>query len=165
MSGEVEDPRNEVLIWSHYTKGHRGGRIILDSEFLEGRHRELRKMRYQKERLFVDVTLDFESHEFQSQLSDALAVKSLAWKYENESRLMVFPHGRVPGSDKASRHLEFIKLPPQGVIGIDVGIKMATNTRRALEKLLGDPDFSYVCLREAVCHQSEYRLDYQPMSS
>ena len=84
-------PLDEILIWSHYAKRHEGVRIGFEIPDEIKWEFEIFKIKYQEKRLEVDFSYGFSNETTGRALIDSAKVKSLAWQYENEYRLLTTP--------------------------------------------------------------------------
>jgi len=82
--------QSQILMWSHYARGHHGFRIELDGDYFryDSGNQVFREVRYSHERLELDwLNIDNEAET----LKLILSTKFKAWEYEKEYRLIVSP--------------------------------------------------------------------------
>ena len=156
LSRPLPDPRDELLLWAHYTNGHRGARLHLDASQLSPRDAAVREMDYGEKR--VEVPLCPGSPKHDEAITKSFYRKNTAWSYEQEVRIQYHTH-RCPKIGD----LWFVPLPPSALRRIDFGMKMPDETRDEIRALLQDLDFAHVEQRVAVPHESDFALKYEKL--
>jgi hypothetical protein len=77
---EKDDPRTNILMWSHYGESHKGFVIELRHDFIDGINIE--KVEYSNERQYLTFE-DIEENKF----DNVFLRKSIEWAYEQEYRV------------------------------------------------------------------------------
>ena len=86
----------EILQWAHYANKHHGIRIGFDLPLGLTAFGKLVEVKYRKDRVALDVTLEADSGPTQAAIEEAMEVKSVAWEYEREFRLFLAPASMQP---------------------------------------------------------------------
>ena len=149
--------RNNLLMWGHYTKEHKGGVLKFKSgdDLMIG-DLEIQKIVYSEERPdknflpdYIDYFLKDDSSEFD--LGKYLWVKSKHWKYEKEWRLV-----RKASNEYES---EFHDFPPEALEEIYLGCKISPEDKLKVFGLVKNK-FSHVKAFQASTNSNRYELDF-----
>jgi hypothetical protein len=161
FSDSTINPLDEILLWSHYAKSHEGIRIGF--EFPDGIKYPftISKIAYRDNRFEIDYSQGIMNVTVGQALVDGVKVKSSAWRYENEYRLLTHPNlceqRRVPDS----RSECFIAFERQWVKSIDFGVRCPqTVIKRILDLVKADYSNKVLC-RKAVFHKTAYAVEYE----
>lgn len=159
FSGQEVTPLGEILLWSHYAHKHNGVRIGF--EFPEGGRLpfQIIKIKYQNERVEVDMGRIFDSTFLATAMSESSKVKSNAWNYECEYRLLANPQlceARVVENRPAEW---FMGIRREWVRSVDFGVRCPDGEVSKLCDLL-KTNYAHVNPRRAQFHKSDYALDY-----
>lgn len=150
---------NNILMWSHYTERHSGFSVgfALSNTFTEYNEANAiigtNEVHYSEDNPFVDYFLEFakcsqipEWKEFWIPLlSMGLAVKSKAWEYENEVRIIRAMPGKVQFSPAELKIVIF-------------GLNMKLKSRQKIKKLLSGQEWSHVQMKEVKRKDDGFRL-------
>jgi hypothetical protein len=113
-----------------------------------------------------DAPLDGFSNGFSDEavgqvLIDSAKVKSLAWQYENEYRLMTSPKFCEEKTMPDSTMEHFLDFKREWIKSIDFGVRCPPQEiQRIVELLKANYPKDVVC-RKADFHESEYALEYR----
>jgi hypothetical protein len=153
---------DEILIWSHYANKHTGARIGF--EFPDGIINPFKivPVQYQRQRVSVDMTQGTETELVKRALSESMRVKSLAWKYEREYRMLTEVHLCKNKPLEKGGNADFISFEKDWVKHVDFGVRATPNEIQAMKEFL-QKEYPSVPLRKAVFHRSDYALEYQIM--
>lgn len=153
------EPLDEILIWSHYAKKHEGVRIGF--EIPDGINPfKIFKIKYQKERHEVDFSNGFLDEAVGQAYFDSAKVKSLAWQYENEYRLLTLPRFCMEKAMPDSTTEHFLDFNRAWVKSIDFGVRCPeTEIQQVLNLIKTNYPKSVIC-RKAAFHKSEFALEY-----
>ena len=91
FSGAETKDKNQVLLWAHYADKHNGIRIEFDFPSLRTHNFYMSKVTYQDSPATIDIGKRFLDEFFGEFLVECAKVKSTAWEYENEYRLLTHP--------------------------------------------------------------------------
>lgn len=154
-------PHEEILMWSHYSAGHTGVRISFDTSKFGLRSRNLFEVTYQEERVKLELgELGTFGNEAREKLGQALKVKSSGWAYECEYRWLI--DKRECFSEKTNAGvIDFIKLPPEAVVTVDVGVRAPAQFCEAIRSSLRTEKLSHVDLRIATLDATKFQLNYK----
>ena len=88
FSSSTVERLDEILIWSHYANKHKGTRIGF--EFPDGITFPFKivPIQYRQERVALDLTRGSKAEWVKAALGESVRVKSMAWKYEQEYRML-----------------------------------------------------------------------------
>jgi hypothetical protein len=153
---------DEILIWSHYANKHSGVRIGF--EFPDGIINPFKivPVQYQRQRVSIDMTQGTETELVKRALSETIRVKSLAWKYEREYRMLTAVHLCKNKPLEKGGNADFISFEKDWVKHVDFGVRATPNEIQAMKEFL-QKEYPSVPLRKAVFHRSDYALEYQIM--
>jgi hypothetical protein len=156
-------PQNEILLWSHYANKHEGIRIgfefppeikhpfkIFQVQYREG----LFEIVYSPDKPILDVGYA---------LVECAKVKSSAWQYEHEYRLLTHPDLCEKRTMPNSKIESFIGFEREWVKTVDFGVRCSTNEIAKMSDLLTSQYAGTVVCRKAGFHKSEYALVYEPV--
>lgn len=154
---------SDQLMWAHYAGGGRGIRIWIDSDKLPQSYPLIFRVNYLECRPTIDLAT-LKSYKDMSKwgpfYQQVWLSKSLAWKYENEYRLMV-PKGKYDQWLHSDGKLEFIQIPHSAITRIDFGPKgYIQETIDIVDKLKAEPQTSHIEYRVATFKEDEYEYDY-----
>lgn len=154
-------PHEEILMWSHYSAGHTGVRISFDTSKFELKSRDLLEVTYQEERVKLELTAPGTfGNEARQRLGRALRVKSTGWAYECEYRWII--DKRECFSEKTNAGvIDFIKLPPEAVVTVDVGVRAPAQFCEAIKSSLRTEQLSHVDVRIATLDATKFQLNYK----
>lgn len=150
---------NNALMWSHYTDSHTGFSLgfTLSNTFTEYNESNAifgkNEAHYSEDNPFVDYFLEFakctqppEWNEFWvSLLSMGLVVKSKAWEYENEVRIIRGKPGKV-------------QFSPSELSVVIFGLNMKSTKRQKIRKLLSGHEWNHVQMKEVIREDDGFRL-------
>ena len=154
---------SDQLMWAHYAGGGRGIRVWIDSDKLPQSYPLIFKVNYLERRPIINLAT-LESYKDMSKwgpfYQQVWLSKSLAWKYENEYRLMV-PMGKYGQWLHSDGGLEFIQIPHSAITRIDFGPKgYIQETIDIIDRLKARQQTSHVEYRVATFKEDEYEYDY-----
>ena len=150
----------EILIWSHYANKHRGVRVGF--EFPEGIEAPFKiiPIQYQQERVAIDLTEGVEIDRVKTAINASIRVKSLAWKYECEHRMITTKEFCLPKKLPNGERGDFLPFQREWVKHVDVGVRSSPQEIKAMKEFLGK-EYPNVQLRQADFHPTDYALDYK----
>jgi len=153
----LSEIHDDLLMWGHYTKEHRGGvlRFKSGNDLMIG-DVEIRKIGYSEERPdnnffldFVDYLLKIDVSRFD--MAKHLWTKSIHWKYEFEWRL-----ARVASNED---EMEYHGFPPEALEKIYLGCKINPEDKLKVLGLVKNK-FSHVKVFQAFTNSKRYELDF-----
>jgi len=156
---ETREHLYEILMWSHYTDGHRGLRIAFNKDLLEIQGTKFSEIKYSPNRLQLNPLEYLDIQERDNKLKDfnseAISTKSSAWSYENEYRWWVFPKQcHREGKDF------FIRIKPEAIVEIVCGVKCSpeqvSTIKNLVNKNLGRGDI----VKKAEIDNYDLKLNY-----
>lgn len=154
---ESKKKQDEILMWSHYAEGHLGLRIAFESKYLEINDAALIKMNYEVKRLKlrpIDYWLGGKKV-LEQTIEKMLQVKSSAWLYENEYRLLVSP--RV--CDFISGNA-FFPIDRRAILRVDCGLRSTKEIILEIKNLVSGNLGSNVPVRKAEIDEHEFKMKY-----
>jgi hypothetical protein len=151
---------DEILLWSHYAKMHEGIRIGFEFPKDIKFPFKIYKVDYKEKRLVIDVSQGLSNQTLGQAVVDSAKMKSLAWKYEDEYRLITHPdfceHRTMPDSKQEC----FLAFERGWVKSIDFGVRCPQKEIELMLNLL-KTDYPKIVRRKAVFHKTEYALEYE----
>ena len=123
-------PCNELL-WAHYANSHKGFCIEYDLDILLKNHSSQFDIRNQIHVVYKNERPEVsESDSLFDVQSKVFGTKSLAWKYENEVRLVFLTEGEKP-------------IPPEAITAIYFGLNMSLEDRQEKIRLMVNRNIDY----------------------
>lgn len=160
FSNSSINPLDEILLWSHYAKMHEGIRVGFEFPKDIKFPFKIYKVDYREKRLVIDVSQGLSDQSLGQAVVDSAKVKSLAWKYEDEYRLITHPdfceHRTMPDSKQEC----FLAFEREWVKSIDFGVRCPEKEIELMLDLL-KTDYPKIVRRKAVFHKTEYALEYE----
>jgi len=166
----LSEENDNILMWAHYTKSHKGFVLGFDSRhsFFEKENLDsmqgLKRVTYSEKRPTVPIfdssseKLDYEeaSHNF---LRNFLLTKSIHWKYENEWRMFMPIKGSVP----VESDVYLFEFPPDALCEIIIGSQMENALIDRLFNLKSEryPHLQYF---KAVPDEAEFKINIDPIN-
>ena len=147
-------PLDEILLWSHYAKKHKGIRIGF--EFPEGIKGpfEIMEMKYRKDRVVVNLAFWADIETVQKGLEESAKIKSEAWGYEHEFRLFT----KIADSPPNEEH--FLDISREWIKSVDFGVLCPEAEIQRVVELL-KKDYPKVIYQKAEFHKTEFALEYK----
>jgi hypothetical protein len=151
----LSEKNNDILMWSHYTLGHRGVRLefdaVIDAAFnnaiLFGR---AMMVNYSDERPVVNVMEFGNPKEYQKML----LTKSKHWEYEKEWRIIQTELEGGPGMRL---------FPPQLLTGVIFGALISPEDKKKVMGWISTYP-TRINLFEAKINKTRYQLDIEPLN-
>lgn len=159
------DQRNDIVMWSHYAQKHEGLRIrFLIEESSPSQGYTIKKVDYREER--VKDSSDVQDNPNASwnevlrpivkNVHDVKYVKSKAWEYENEWRL-VMDANRC----KSDGENFYCEIKDDNIFGIDFGCRCPSENVLAVAGYIGQAGLKDVVLKRADIDQNEFKMNYR----
>lgn len=160
FSESAVDRLDEILIWSHYANRHKGTRIGF--EFPDGIKYPFKiiPIRYQQKRVALDMTRGAKSEWVKEALSESVRVKSLAWKYEREYRMLAASPFCIKKPIEGGGQADFISFKKEWVKNVDFGVRATPIEIQTMKEFL-QKEYPNVTLRKAIFHPTDYALEYE----
>ena len=160
FSNSTINPQDEILLWSHYANMHRGVRVGFEFPTDIKFPFKIIKVDYREKRMVIDVSRGLAEQTLGDAIVESAQIKSIAWKYEDEYRLMTHPdfceHRTMPDSKQEC----FLDFKREWVKSIDFGVRCQQPEIELMLKLLNN-DYPKVDKRRAFFHKTEYALAYE----
>jgi len=153
------DPRRNLLMWSHYTDDHKGFIIEFRQDFMD--KVEILKIEYEDERPMMT------QEEAVAGNLNPFFVKGTNWKYEKEWRIvqplnMAQQIKELKNGEKA--HL--FKIKKSGIASITTGCKMPLEKVNELKQIVfNDPDLSGCRFYISKINNENFSLDFREYHS
>jgi len=94
-------------------------------------------------------------------LYDVVRMKHIAWKYENEWRVIESLKKSTPHPKKAGFHLLWFK--PADLLRVVIGLQASDNVRFQLRQMLNYDEYNHVVKEEAFINAETRNLDTRPL--
>lgn len=152
------DPKDEILLWSHYSRSHCGVRIEFE---LDEKTLPLHVVQYAHKRCAIDFVNSGDPDHTYDVLQKTFQTKAASWSYEHEVRLIL-------KKECAQRHpvplgyRYYLPFDSSSVRGVDFGINCDMETISAICRIL-QKDYSHIKPRRAVHHEQEYSIEFRPL--
>lgn len=154
--GSETSAADEILMWSHYTEGHKGFRITVDLP-----KELLTEVIYSHKRVALPVPGELSRQEIAEAIRESSKRKSSAWAYEREMRL-ILSHDRNQGKYQLRRDGDKTYFPfsREWLRAVDIGCNASEETELLIKAALSGCS-ARVKLQKAFAHQQEFRLLYE----
>jgi Protein of unknown function (DUF2971) len=152
-------PLDEILLWSHYTDKHKGVRIGFEFPAELTKAFRISPITYQDERVAVDLTDDSQEASVKQALLLSTKVKSTAWAYEKEYRLMTVLSFCVVERGADNIPIEYLPIERGWVRRIDFGARCNRQARRSILDI-AKKDYPHAECFQADYHKTDYALTY-----
>lgn len=140
---------DDILMWSHYSEGHRGLCLQFDTTKNVAMFDQAFKVSYNEQYPSVDIINIGKSDEYRK----ALLTKSKHWEYEQEWRLLKPESFGGPG-----KHY----FPPNLLIGVIFGALISPEDKnKLLDWVKNYP--TKLTLYQAKINRTKYQLDIEPI--
>jgi hypothetical protein len=152
---------DEIMIWSHYANKHQGIRIGF--EFPEGIKFPFKiiPIDYRKQRVALNLSEGMDSDQAKTAMQEMIKVKSIAWQYEKEHRLITSPDFCEFRRIQNGEYAHFFSFTREWIKHVDFGVRSSPTEIQNIKDLLKEK-YKDVQARRAVFHSSEYALNYEP---
>jgi hypothetical protein len=156
--GESMESHHEILMWSHYTDGHKGLRIGFNKDLLLVQGTSFAEIKYEPRRLQLNPlecmreNRDDILNVFYRRVMEA---KSLVWKYENEHRWYV--SSKLCQKDKEDL---FISISPEVIVEIVCGVNCSSKQMLEIKNLVKIKFGNGVKVKKAEIDNYEFKLNY-----
>jgi hypothetical protein len=160
FSDSAIDSLHEILLWSHYSKSHEGVRIGFEIPDGITYPFKISKIIYQEKCFEIDFSLGISNYNVGQGLVDSTKVKSLAWSYEHEYRLLTHPDLCEPRTMPDGRIESFLGFNREWIKSIDFGVRCPESEINPILDLTKAEYPNKILYRKAAFHKSEYALDY-----
>lgn len=148
---EKEDPRTNILMWSHYGDSHKGFVIEFRDDFIDGISFE--KVEYSEERHILTFE-DIETNKF----DNIFLRKSIEWRHEQEYRA-IFPLEKCAKIKDNDIHL--FEIRKSSVKSITFGCAMSEENKVIIKNIIAqDSEFDGITLCHARLSKEGYFLDF-----
>lgn len=150
--------QDEILLWSHYSSHHKGVRLGFEFPKLKTQSYWVRKVDYEERRVAINFFTDFESDKLESFLEKCIRLKSSAWKYESEYRLITGPEAceeQMHGGQK----LDMFRFTPDSLRMVDFGARISADEKARITDVV-KAKYPHAVMRQANFHDSEFALEY-----
>jgi hypothetical protein len=157
---DADHATSELLMWAHYTRGHKGARLLLEFSEAVETATQLNSVKYRPDRVKMKRGWQYPSPAMVAAVRESLYSKSAQWHYEQEYR-MVFES--VDGSP--FRKNSELELPIASLVlkCVDYGLGLTKDDRAVLEELVRQK-YPTTMRRDASIHPSRYELVYRDIT-
>jgi Protein of unknown function (DUF2971) len=155
---------DEILVWSHYANSHKGVRLGFEFPATAPLPFTLIPVVYRENRVKIDfgktigVTVP---HKLNDALLNALKVKSVAWKYEQEFRIIINLEDCVPIQNEAGGSDYYMRFDPSWLKTVDFGARCSVEVKNQIMSILKQ-NYPNVITSNAAYHATKYALTYGP---
>jgi Protein of unknown function (DUF2971) len=153
---------DEILVWSHYADCHKGVRLGFEFPATATLHFTLTPVDYRANRVKIDFgkTIGITTpQKLNDALLEALKVKSVAWKYEQEFRIIINLEDCVPIQNEAGKTDYYMRFDPSWLKSVDFGARCLPEVKKQIIAILKQ-NYPHVKTSSAAYHATEYALTY-----
>ncbi|GJL60611.1 MAG: hypothetical protein NPIRA03_34680 [Nitrospirales bacterium] len=153
------EPYGDILMWAHYSNGHKGIKISFDTEKIGWNDLKIDQVEYSEDRVMLDpIKIHKGDPTVKDDIKRALIVKSLGWKYEQEYRWFIQVQKCELDTEK---NIHFVKIPAEAIISVDIGVKALPQIKEGITDLMRENDLSHIEIRHAKLHETKFTLNYE----
>ena len=153
------EPYGDILMWAHYSNGHKGIKISFDTEKIGWNDLKIDQVEYSEDRVMLDpIKIHKGDPTVKNDIKRALIVKSLGWKYEQEYRWFIPVQKCELDTEK---NIHFVKIPAEAIISVDIGVKALPQIKEGITDLMRENDLSHIEIRHAKLHETKFTLNYE----
>ncbi|MHC1766134.1 MAG: DUF2971 domain-containing protein [Verrucomicrobiia bacterium] len=142
------------LMWAHYTSAHVGIMLEFDCSAPLFHTPRFFPVEYQNDRVILERTVGDEL----SHITTLARVKSSAWRYESEYRLIVPLVETKTTCDDDGKKLHLLKLDPKWIVSVTVGLRASVGVKSDINRLRQRPELKHVRRYRMVMHASTFQL-------
>jgi hypothetical protein len=149
-------------VWSHYADCHKGVRLGFEFPATATLHFTLTPVDYRANRVKIDFgkTIGITTpQKLNDALLEALKVKSVAWKYEQEFRIIINLEDCVPIQNEAGKTDYYMRFDPSWLKSVDFGARCLPEVKKQIIAILKQ-NYPHVKTSSAAYHATEYALTY-----
>jgi len=161
----LTEEKNNLLMWSHYAKSHKGFVIGFESENIFFSEKTLSgispifNVRYSAERPDYSLT---EGSDYHNMYENILLTKSPHWSYEKELRMFARSHiGKNIGKDENDFDVYVFNFSPECLKEIIFGYRMSTDSKQKIVNLV-ENRYPNLKIFEAHLSETHFDLDINP---
>jgi hypothetical protein len=158
------EEENNILLWSHYTDGHKGMLIEFESshEYFT-KHSKFQNVTYSEQRVPFDPTWPEDSLNFKQINQKIIYTKNSHWSYEKEWRSK-FPLTLDWCQQKTvdQKILYFTHIPPNLIRRIVLGYRCSPEIERQVREAREQKNLKF-SLEKAFLHPTEFKVEYKPI--
>jgi len=148
---DKDDPRTNLLMWSHYADSHRGFVIEFECGFVDGMI--IQKVNYSEDRHYLTFE-DIEEKNF----DELFFKKSREWIYEQEYRAVM---GLNSADSIINDKVHLFKIDKQKINSITFGSRTSRENKKAIMDIIKDDTiYSNVKLNHAYLNEDGYMLSF-----
>lgn len=150
--------QDEILLWSHYGFHHKGVRLGFEFPKLKTQSYSVRKVVYEDQRVALNAFSDNTPEKLGRFLEKCICLKSSAWKYESEYRLITAPEACEEQTHRGQK-MDMFRFAPEFLRFIDFGAKIPADEKTRIAEV-ARTKYPSVMIRQASFHHSEFALEY-----
>jgi Protein of unknown function (DUF2971) len=153
---------DEILVWSHYANSHKGVRLGFEFPTTATLPFTLTPVVYRENRVKIDFgkTIGVTTpQELNDALLESLKVKSVAWKYEQEFRIIIRLQDCLPIQNEAGDTDYYMRFDPAWLKTVDFGARCLPELKNQIISILKQ-NYPHVTTSTATYHATDYALTY-----
>ena len=161
----LSEEGNHVLLWSHYTDGHKGMVLEFDTahEYFK-QFSKFQKVKYSEKKVPIDFTLPTTDSELEEEVRSVIYTKNTCWAYENEWRslfLLEQCHQKLDDRNK-QKTLYSTDIPSDLIKNVYLGFRCPLEVQNKVVAAKKDRNLPFT-LFKAFLHPREFRVEYKAM--
>jgi len=164
LSGEIEKFSNENLMWSHYSNGHRGARLKIDTDHMRTPFYSIKEVQYSDARSTIHISdIILAQEKIQKIMASSIFQKSDSWEYENETRLL-FDSKKCRTFGSGESEIRCVDLDPEAIIEVVIGCNADPGFENEIASILRESKIDNAELKKATTDPYRYKLNFVPPS-
>jgi hypothetical protein len=162
---------NEMLLWSHYADGHKGARVVFETDNIGLSGKTLKDVDYKNERYKISRCdlfknqFDPESRFLFDEYTASIYIKAEPWKYEREYRWVINKDKCISKKDYLfwGPIRYFVKFPGESIVGVDFGYRISETVIKEIMSISKNKEFQNIKFRKAAISEREFSLNYNEL--
>ena len=159
----LSEESNHILLWSHYTDGHKGMVLEFDTshEYFK-QFSKFQQVTYDDKRVPIDLTSLPPDSELEDEVRQVIFTKNTCWRYENEWRALFSLEECVQKPDERGKQkaLYFTDIPFDLINNVYLGFRCPADLQSEVIAVKKEKSLPFR-LFKAFLHPREFKVEYK----